>query len=86
MELPGPGLCYPARGAAGGVAPMKLKLTYLPNEQEEATRVLTAIIQHYPGAKIRRDKSKAPKLCVYVTTSKPQTVAAVEKALDPDPK
>lgn len=61
---------------------MKLKLTYLPEEQEEAAGVLAVLLQHCPGAKVRRDKSKVPKLCVYVTTSKPQNVAVAGKRLD----
>lgn len=61
---------------------MKLKLTYAPEEQETAAGVLAALLRLLPGAKIRRDKSQAPKLCVYVTIKRPQTVAAVGKTLD----
>lgn len=61
---------------------MKLKLTYAPEEQETAAGVLAALLRLLPGAKVRRDKSQAPKLCVYVTTKSTEPVAAVRKALD----
>ena len=50
---------------------MKLKLTYQPEEQEEAGADLAVLLQRHPGAKVRRDKSKAPNLVVYVTVRKP---------------
>lgn len=50
---------------------MKLKLTYQPEEQEEAADILAALLRLLPGAKIRRDKSKAPMLCVYVAVRNP---------------
>lgn len=65
---------------------MKLKLTYQPEEQEQVDADLAVIVQRHPGAKVRRDKSKAPMLCVYVTISKSKPVAAVEKRLDPSPR
>ena len=61
---------------------MKLKLTYQPEEQETAAGVLAALLRLLPGAKVRRDKSQAPKLCVYVTIKGPQSVAAVRESLD----
>ena len=61
---------------------MKLKLTYAPEEQETAAEVLAALLALLSGAKVRQDKSQAPKLCVYVTSRTPQTVAAVRKTLD----
>lgn len=61
---------------------MKLKLTYQPEEQEAAEGVLAALLRLLPGAKIRRDKSKTPGLCVYVTIKGAKAVAAVGKALD----
>lgn len=53
---------------------MKLKLTYQPEEQEAASVVLAALLRLLPGAKIRRDKSQAPKLCVYVTIKAPKAL------------
>lgn len=49
---------------------MKLKLTYQPEEQEWAAAVLAALLRLFPRAKVRRDKSKAPKLSVYVVVDK----------------
>lgn len=53
---------------------MKLKLTYAPEEQEAAAGVLAALLRLLPGAKVRRDKSQAPKLCVYVTIKGPKAL------------
>ena len=50
---------------------VKLKLTYAPEEEQESAAVLAALLRLLPGAKIRRDKSKAPQMAVYVTTRKP---------------
>lgn len=52
---------------------MKLKLTYSPEEEREASLILHFTKALLSGAKVRQDKSQAPKLCVYVTTRKPQT-------------
>lgn len=65
---------------------MKLKLTYQPEEQEEAAGVLAALLRLLPGAKVRRDKSREPQqIVIYVAISKPKPVAAVKKRLDPSP-
>lgn len=61
---------------------MKLKLTYSQEEEREADLIVHFARGLLPGAKIRRDKSKAPQLCIYVT-AKP--VAVVGKTLDPTP-
>lgn len=61
---------------------MKLKLTYSPEEEREASLILHFVNALLSGAKVRQDKSQAPKLRVYVTTRTPQTVAAVGKTLD----
>ena len=53
---------------------MKWKCTYLPEEQERAAAELAALLQRHPGAKVRRDKSKAPKLVVYLTTNSRETL------------
>ena len=52
---------------------MKLKLTYLPEEREEADADLAVFLQRHPQAKVRRDKSKAPKLAVYLATQERST-------------
>ena len=61
---------------------MKLKITYQPEEQEQAAGILAALLRLLPGAKVRRDKSRPPKLCVYVTSKAPQPVEAVRRSLD----
>lgn len=61
---------------------MKLKLTYSPEEAREADLIVHFAKALLSGAKVRRDKSKAPQLCIYVT-AKP--VAVVRKTLDPYP-
>lgn len=61
---------------------MKWKCTFSPEEQEEAAADLAALRRHHSGAKVRRDKSKAPKLAVYLTVKSPKPVAAVRKSLD----
>ena len=65
---------------------MKLKLTYQPEEQEQADLILRFARDLLPEVKIRRDKSKEPRLCVYVTTKGPKSVGAVRKTLDPSPR
>ena len=61
---------------------MKLKLTYSPEEAREADLIVRFTKALLSGAKVRRDKSQAPKLCVYVTTKSIEPVAAVGKTLD----
>lgn len=58
---------------------MKLKLTYSPEEEREASLILHFARGLLPGAKVRQDKSKVPQLCTYVTI---KPVAAVGKTLD----
>lgn len=50
---------------------MKWKCTYQPEEEADATADLAVLLRRHPGAKVRRDKSRAPKLAVYVTTKNP---------------
>lgn len=59
---------------------MKLKITYQPEEQEEAAGVLAALLRLLPGAKVRRDKSGEPKqMTVYVTIKWPKTLDLTHK-------
>lgn len=58
---------------------MKWKLTYSPEEKEEAAADLAVLLRRHPGARVRRDKSRAPKLAVYVTIKGLET-------LDPAPR
>ena len=64
---------------------MKVKLTYQPEEQEEVTGLLAALLRLLPGVKVRRDKSKAPKLAVYLTMNSRETLDKSKKTLDHTP-
>lgn len=65
---------------------MKWKCTYSPEEQEGAAADLAVLLLRHPGAKVRRDKSQAPKLAVYLTTSSWETLDKSGKTLDPSPR
>lgn len=65
---------------------MKWKCTYSPEEREEAAADLAALLLRHPGAKVRRDKSKASKLAVYVTIPNQEPLAKSGKTLDPSPR
>lgn len=65
---------------------MKLKLTYLPEEAREAALILRSAQNLLPGAKVRQDKSKVPKLAVYLTTNSRETLDKSGKTLDPSPR
>lgn len=58
---------------------MKWKCTYSPEEQEGAAADLAVLLRRHPGAKVRWDKSKAPKLAVYMTVKG-------QEPLDPAPR
>lgn len=49
---------------------MKVKLTYPPEEEQEAAAVLAALLRLHPGARVRRDRSRAPLLAAYVVIDK----------------
>jgi len=47
---------------------VKIKLTYIAEEEPEAAADLAALLRRHPGARVRRDKSGEPqKQAVYVT-------------------
>lgn len=64
---------------------MKWKCTYSPEEQEGAAADLAILLQRHPGAKVRRDKSQAPKQAIYVTIKSSKTLDKSGKTLDPSP-
>lgn len=47
---------------------MKITITALPAEQEEAGAVLALLRLLYPKAKVRRDKSRPPHSILYLRT------------------
>lgn len=58
---------------------MKLRLTYSQEEEREADLIVRFTKALLSGAKIRRDKSQAPRLCVYVTTKERSMTNGAEK-------
>lgn len=74
--------CHPARSAGGGVAPMKITVTYSPEEAKRASPVLKFLRHYLPEAKIRMSDTHPPQCTIYMTTRRPKPVAAVEKTLD----
>lgn len=52
---------------------MKIKVTFSPEDGKEAAALVAALLRRYPGAKVRRDKSKAPKQALYMTIKGPGT-------------
>lgn len=50
---------------------MKLKITYQPEEQEQAAKVLAALSGLLPGVRVHKNASKAPFIHLYLTTKKP---------------
>ena len=61
---------------------MKWKCTYAPEERDQAAAGLAALLRLHPGAKVRRDKSKGPRLAVYVTIDSRETLEKSGKFLD----
>lgn len=47
---------------------MKLKLTYQPEEQEQAAGILAALLGLLPGVRVHKNTSKPPYIHVYLTT------------------
>ncbi len=49
---------------------MKIALAYLPEEKEGAAAALAALLQLYPGARVRESDTHPPYLHIYLTTKK----------------
>lgn len=49
---------------------MKLKLTFLPEEEQQASAVLLAVRRFFPGSKVRDAKAPPPKKSVYLSTKR----------------
>jgi len=52
---------------------LKLKLTYLPEEEREAAAALAVLLRRFPGARTRKSARHPPFLHLYLTTKKPET-------------
>lgn len=50
---------------------MKIKLTYLPEEESEAAADLAALRQLHPRLKVRKSDAHPPHKHIYLTTPKP---------------
>ncbi len=61
---------------------MKIKLSFLPEEEGEAVADLAALLRLHPGAKPRRSDRHPPFKHIYLTTSPPPRA---QKTLAPRP-
>jgi len=50
---------------------LKVKVTYLPEEEEDAAADLAALLQLHPGARVRKSDAHPPYRHIYLTTQKP---------------
>lgn len=46
---------------------MKLKLTYIPEEENRAAAVLAALLRRFPGARVRRSHRHPPFKHIYLS-------------------
>lgn len=51
---------------------MKVKITNLPEESREAAAVLAALLQLFPGVKVRTSDAHPPYHHIYLTTKRPE--------------
>lgn len=47
---------------------MKITLAYIPEEEQEASTYLAALVNLYPTAKVRKSDQNPPFKHIYVTT------------------
>lgn len=47
---------------------MKIKISYLPNEEQEAAGIQAAILRRFPEARIHKSEEHQPFKHIYVTT------------------
>ena len=50
---------------------MKISIAYLPEEEREAGRAVSALLQLHPGARIHKSEAHPPFKHTYVTTKRP---------------
>lgn len=51
---------------------MKIAVSYIGSEEQEAAGVLAALLELLPGVRVRKNESNPPFLHLYLTTKKPQ--------------
>lgn len=50
---------------------MKIAITHIHEESEEAATVLAALLRLHPGAKVRKSDAHPPYKHIYLATKKP---------------
>ena len=58
---------------------MKVKISYLPEEEQEAAADLAALISQHPGAKVRKSDTHPPFKHIYLTTKIPGNPTAARE-------
>ena len=51
---------------------MKYKISYLPEEEQEAIGALAVLLSRHPKAKVRKSDANPPYKHIYLTTKKAQ--------------
>ena len=51
---------------------MKIKISYKPDEEKEATAAVVAFLRLHPGAKVHKSDKHAPFMHIYMATTKPE--------------
>ena len=69
LALPGQDLRHLEGRSDGGVA-VKIIISYIDAEEQEAAGVLAALLRLLPGVRVRKNTAKAPHNHLYLTTRK----------------
>lgn len=64
---------------------MKFKISYLPEEEPEATADLAVLLSQHPGAKVHKSEAKTPYKHIYLTTKKPAKPRGPRGQIDSTP-
>ena len=59
---------------------MKIKITYLPAEDQEAADIQAAILRRFPGAKIHESEAHPPFKHIYLSTKKPGNASGARES------
>ena len=49
---------------------MKITISYIPSEEQEADRIFRFVRSVLPAAKVRKSTTHQPRVCIYLTTRK----------------